>query len=125
MKILLAILLLILILPNFAFAQKIAELPKTIEEVGEWLENFWQAIKENLPRILKEIWEEEVLPVWQRIWEWFKLNIWLKIENLFKREIEKRKPQIEEEFKKEKEEMKEELPKIKKSLWEKIKEIFK
>jgi len=108
----------------FAQNQKI-EAPETIEEARGWLEKVWEIIKKNLPGIINKIWKEQVLPVWQKMFEWFRQNCWVKIEGLFRKEVEKRKPMIEEEFKKEKEELKEELPKTGKSLWEKFKELIK
>lgn len=123
-KLITILLIISLILPGFSFAQKI-KAPETLEEVRGGLEKVWEIIKRDLPRILGKIWREEVLPVWQKIWEWFKVNVWLKIESLFKKEMEKRKPIIEEELKKEKEKLKEEAPKVTKSLWEKLKEIIK
>ena len=92
--------------------------------------------KKMLPEILKRIWREEALPIWKRVYQFFKniwdsyifpffQNIWQKILRILGREVQKRKPIIEEEFKKEKEEMKEEVPKVGKSLWERFKELIK
>ncbi len=118
-----------LLLPNFSFTQeKVLQLPETLEEAKEIGEKAFGITKKELPGILKRIWKEEVLPIWQKMDDWFKANIWPKIKAWFKREkeeIEKRKLIIEEEFKKEKKEIKEELPKVGKSLWEKFKELIK
>jgi len=114
-----------LILPGFSFAQNQKILiPATLEEGWLIIQNFFKIFCESFPRILKNIWNNEVLPVWSKMWEWFKINIWMKIEGFFKREIEMRKPVIEEEFKKEKEELKTEIPQVKKSLWERLKELI-
>ena len=126
-----------LLLPSFSFAQNQAlEQPETLEEAKEMGEEAGEEIKAKLPGILEKLWKEDVLPVWEKMYEkwsewwdssiqpWLQ-NIWEKIAVLFGKEIEKRKPIIEEEFEKEKEEVKEELPKVTKSLWEKFKELLK
>ncbi|MDI6591415.1 MAG: hypothetical protein QME61_00510 [Patescibacteria group bacterium] len=123
-----------LLLSSFCFAQqpKIKS-PETLEEAKEMGIKAGKEVKEKLPGILEKIWEEEVLPVWQKMYNWFMINIWPKIESWFKREvkprakeeIEKRKPMIEEEFQKEKEELKKEIPEVTKSLWERFKELIK
>jgi len=124
-----------LIFPSISLAQEI-KIPGTLGEVKEFGVKIIKAILEKLPAIIVKTWKEEALPVWQKMWNWFKniwnLYIWPKIEwlwqkilSLFGKEMEKRKPIIEEEFKKEKKELKEELPGVKKSLWEKFKELIK
>lgn len=142
-KYLLSILLISLILPSFSFAQEVPQLtpPKTLDEAKEIGERAGRKTLELLPGILKNIWRNEVLPIWQKMYDWGKnlwtnyiwpkLGSWLKreVEPRVEEEIEKRKPIIEEEFQKEKEELKEEikkeLPKVKKSLWERFKELLK
>ncbi|MFH1509997.1 MAG: hypothetical protein ABID67_02570, partial [Candidatus Nealsonbacteria bacterium] len=77
----------------------------------------------------KNIWTNEMLPVWGKMYDWFKDHLWSIFSDWFKKEvepeIERIKPNIEEEFEKEKVEVKEELPKVGKSLWNKFKEIIK
>ena len=128
------LLILGLILPSFSLAQtQIIKIPETLEEAKEMGEKALKEAQKQFPDILKKIWEEQVLPVWQKMYDWFMTNIWPKIESWFKKEvqprakeeIEKRKPIIEEEFKKEKEELEEELPGTTNSLWEKLKEFLK
>jgi len=120
-----------LILPSLSFAQKqpLAP-PETLEGAKEIGGKTIHSILLQLPETLKRIWREEVLPIWQKIYNWLKKTFWDPyLSPFFKREIEKRKPIIEEEFEKEKKEMKEEvkteLPKIGKSLWERFKELIK
>lgn len=116
-----------LLLPGFSFAQT-ADLPETPEDVKALGEKALEVGEKEVPGMLKTMWQEQVLPVWQKMLGWFKANIWPKIYSWFERviapEIEKRKPLIEEELGKETEEVKEELPAIGKSLWEKFKEII-
>ncbi|MFC1663771.1 hypothetical protein ACFL0A_01450 [Patescibacteria group bacterium] len=128
-----------LLLPSFTFAkqQPPIEAPETLDQAKEMGIQAGQELQKSLPEILKRIWEEEVLPLWNKMWNWAKnlwnSFLWPKIENIFKgeveprlkEEIEKRKPIIEEEFKKEKEELIEELPEVGKSLWERFKELIK
>ncbi len=118
-----------IILPVFSFAGQvplgIVSPPKTLEEAKEAAK---QAEKE-LPGIMREIWKNEALPIWQKTLFWLKINVWFKFYNWLKPEFEKRKQFFKENFKKEKEEIKEEIkaeaPKIGKSLWEKIKGLIK
>jgi len=136
-----------LTLPNFSSATEQIpqiETPETFEEAEEMGKGFLKETKERLPRILEKIWEEEVIPVWKKMYEkwrnwwnsyiypWLQ-NVWQKILKLLGREIEERKPIIEEQFEKEKEELKQELkeeikkeaPEVGKTLWEKFKELIK
>jgi len=124
-----------LLLPSFYFVQaanqSLPQPPETLKEA----EIVGGKILKLLPETLKGIWQE-ALGIWQTmgkraknfsdsyIWPWFQ-NIWQKIQSSFGKEIEQRKPVIEEEFKKEKEEMKTELPKVGKPLWERFKELIK
>ena len=138
-----------LILPIFSFAQvPLIKAPETIEEAKGVTERGFKKVLEDLPEILKKIWREEVLPVWRKMGDWFR-NIWEnyiksslhdfwysslkpkiqsfleRIKELLGKEVEERKPIIEEEFKKEKEELMEELPGVTKSLWERFKALLR
>ena len=114
-------------MPSFSFAQ--VQPPETLEEAKEIGEKTFGDFLKKLPETLEKIWKEEALPLWQKMYNWGKniwdSYIWPEIGPWFKKEIEKRKPLIEEEFKKEKEEIKEEVPKVGKSLWERFKELIK
>ncbi|MDP1538790.1 MAG: hypothetical protein Q8M00_02045 [bacterium] len=130
-KIISILILSLILLPNFSFAQEQFEMstPETLEEAKKIGEKALGVGKKELPGIIEKIWKEEVLPIWQRMWDWVKANIWSKIESWIKPEVEKRKQFFEEGFEREKEEMKEEvkteLPKVGKSLWEKFRELIK
>ncbi len=80
----------------------------------------------NLPGMVKETFEENVLPVWKEMYEWFKENVWAKIKPLTEKEIEKIKQITEEETQKEREELIKEIGdiSIKNSFWEKMKELL-
>jgi len=119
---------------GFARAQNQFQLPENLSDVKQIGERAREAIKTEMPGTLKQIWEEQVLPIWQKMYQWFKGNIWdpyllpfykNQVEPRFQQELEKRKPIIEEEFQKEKEQLKTELPVTLKSLWEKFKELIK
>jgi hypothetical protein len=102
-----------------------ANLPRSAEEAKEMGKKALEVGEKQLPNILQRIWQEDVLPIWQRMFNWFKIYIWDKVWPWAEEKIEERKPIIEEEFEKEKEELKEEAPEIGKSLWEKFKELLK
>jgi len=117
-----------LLLPSFSFAQT-AGLPETSEDVKALGEKALEVGEKEVPGMIKTMWQEQVLPIWQKMFNWVKTNIWPKFYSWFQKEvspeIEKRKPLIEEEFEKEKEEVKAELPQVGNSLWEKFKQIIK
>jgi len=123
-----------ILLPSFSYGQE-SQLspPGTLDEAKQIGEKALEVGEKELPGIIQRVWQEEVMPIWQKMFDWFKENWWPKITGWFKKiiqpEIDKRKPLIEEEFQKEKEEMREEvkseLPKVGQSLWEKFKELIK
>ena len=80
----------------------------------------------ELPGIIKEVFEEKVLPIWSRMYEWFKESVWENIKPLTKEEIERRKQIAEEEAQKEKEELLQEIGEIsiKNEFWGKIQEFL-
>ncbi len=138
LKILITVVIINLVLPNFGLAQETIKAPETLEQVQEFGEEVLEKTKQQLPGILQKTWQEDVLPIWRKmkqIWSnWWDATIqpWLtgivdKIKVLLGQEIEKRKPYIEQELEKETEELIEdigkEIPKAK-SLWERFKELF-
>ena len=57
------------------------------------------------------------------MWNWAKekmLFVWSKIYSVLNREVEQRKPSVEDEFKKETEEMKQEIKEQAPSLWQRF-----
>ena len=119
-----------LVSSGFCFAQDNGlEAPETFEEAQEMGEQALEIGKKQLPDIIRGIWYEDVLPVWQRMYDWTYTNIWLKLKNFFGSrvggEIEKRKEIVEQELEQEKEEVKEELPGILDKAWEFIKSVFR
>lgn len=105
--------------------------PENFDEAKKVGEKTINIAKNDLPSIIKNIWQNEVWPVWKKIgesiknfWNVYFQNSWERFKNIFQKEIDTRKPIIEEEFQKEKTELKTEAPTVGKSLWEKIKEII-
>ncbi len=101
--------------------------PETIEEAKKINQETAEALKKEMPGILERLWKERVIPVWEGMWRWFESKttaFWQKIQELFGKEVEKRKPIIEEELIKEKQEIKKELPEIGKSSWERFRELL-
>lgn len=96
-KFLISLLIIFLFFALFCFAQE-----EELKETTNWL---------------KELWYKYLYP-------WLQ-NIWQKIYSFLSREVEQRKPEVEQEFKKETQEMKEEIPKTGKSLWQRFKELIK
>lgn len=122
--------------------------PKTIEETKNFFEKAIKVIIEKIPAIIKGLWKNEILPIWQKMWGWVKgfwnnyfgeklNNFWYsflkpkinsfldKIRTLLGNIIEKEKPMIERELEKEKEEIKKDIPTNTQSYMEKFKELLK
>ncbi|MBI4101468.1 MAG: hypothetical protein HY443_00695 [Candidatus Nealsonbacteria bacterium] len=113
-------------LAGFAFAQNPEpEIPADLNQDQKIGEGIWGTIRQELPDVLEKIWQEQVIPVWQKMLDWFNQKIGFKIKGLFLGEIERRGPIIKEEFEKEKQEAKEEAPKVGQSLWQKFKNLIK
>jgi len=98
-------------------------IPVNIEETLDRVMDF---LLHDLPALIKGIFEENVLPIWNRMYEWFKENIWEKIKPLTTEEIERRKEIAEEEARKEREELLAEIGEIsiKNDIWEKVKDFL-
>ena len=94
--------------------------------VEEILDRVVDFILYTLPGMIKELFEEQVLPLWKRMYEWFKENIWEKIKPLTVEEIERRKQIAEEEAQKERDELMQEMGEISinNGFGEKIKEFL-
>ncbi len=133
-KIILVLSIVGFVLPMLSFAQQESpiEAPENFEEAGSFIGKFI----EKIPQEFNNAWEQ-AKEIWRNTWgKWWNesikswlQNIWQKICSFFSKEIEERKPIIEEEFEKEKEEMKEDISKEaakrKESLWEWLKGLVK
>ena len=101
-KIIIITILINFFLPSFSFAQQ--EMPQTVGEAKSLGLN----IVNQLPEAVKKVWREEAMPLFGKMWIWSKPVVdpwWQKLSGILGKEVEKRKPAVEEEFKKEKEEM--------------------
>ncbi len=111
---------------SFSFSVLAQETPVQAPETLEEAKSLGQRILTGFPETFKSVWQEAVV-FWKKMLNyvspWFK-SIWNSILSLLGKEVEKRKPEVEEEFKKETQEMKEEIPKAGKSLWQRFKELI-
>jgi hypothetical protein len=103
------------------------EAPETFEQAQQLGEEALEIGKKQLPDIIRDIWYNNVLPVWQNMYDWSYTNIWLKIKNFLgsrvEEEIETRKDIVEGEFEQEKEELKKELPGTLDKIWKFIGDV--
>lgn len=144
-----------LILPYLCFSQPQMKTPENLDEVKTQTKEFLIQTEKNLGGEIVKTWNDKFMPLWRKMWEktkdlWLSYiqpkgeSIFVQIENfifpkiqtakeqLFKllgKEIEQRKPLIEEEFQKEKEELSQEIKEktsgITESFWGKLWERFK
>lgn len=104
---------------GIAIAQT-AESLDDAKQIGEQL-------VEDSPNILKTAWRgasQALVKVWgylEKIFGGIFKGIW----NILTQEVEKRRPEAEQEFQNEIEEMKEDIPKTTKTLWERLKDLWK
>ena len=132
-----SIIILNLFAPVLCFGQ-IASLdqPKDINQAKQIGQRALEVVKNDIPGLIERIWQNEVIPVWQKMYNWVKLhiwdwlvsglnNLWPKIVQIFKEEVTQRKPVIEQQFQNKKQEIKEEAPQVGQSLWEKFKGLFR
>lgn len=134
--------LVIFALPVFVSAQQDQkfQVPDTIDEAKQGVLDIGDKVVAAIPEVVAGIWENEVVPAWKAMWDWVKEEVWQKrvkpaleilldkIKELLGREIEKRKPLIEQEFEQEKQELKEDIKTYGKSagkgLWERFQALF-
>lgn len=115
-----------ILFPIFIFSKDSINLPETLGEIKTIGEKTVIILLKTLPENIKKIWQEEILPIWQKMYYWLKKTFWDPfLGPFFQKEIEKRKPFVKEEFQKEKVEMKTEIKKGFPYFLEKIKLLFK
>ncbi len=105
------------LLPIMAYEGSGIEQPQTVEEA----KGFGLEILKGLPGAVKELWQEEVVPLWQKMWDWFKeqlTKLWNWFLGLLGREVERIKPEIEEKIE-------EKVEETKQTLWQRFKGLFK
>lgn len=125
------------LIPLVSFSQNSVEVPQTLDEAKEVGGQIIETTEKELPGTIERIWKEEVLPVWGKIFDWTRKEIWdsrmlpwfkgigQKVKEIFLGEVDRRKPQVQEDFQQEKQELKQEAPVVTKSLWEKFMELIK
>jgi len=147
-KFIISILLISFLLPYSAFAQPPIEPPETIEEGKEAVEKGAREIFEKVPNTIKDTWQNEAIPIWQRMWggtkeiwqkyvkqtisDFWYVNLKPKIRSFLDKtksflgiKIKERQEIFEEELEKEKKELAEDLPKDTEGFWQKFKSLFK
>jgi len=138
-KYLIFIIITIVLISPFLILAQTEQLPEDIfEDLGQKSkpigETFWQNIKTELPKMIKKPWQDSLM-AFKMVFGWLKtfwnsyFSNWLKIiwENLvyfLGKEVEQRRPEIEQEFKKETEEMKQDIPETTQSLWQRFKDLI-
>jgi hypothetical protein len=109
----------------------VSEPPQDMQGVGTAIGK----ILSGFPAVLRIVWQE-ALGVWGRMLSWVKdfwnsyiaswfNGIFNKVKNFIFGEVEKRKPEAQQEFEKDKQEMKKEVPQVTQSLWERFKDLIK
>ena len=120
------------VLIGLLFTQNVQALTKPIntESISISFENtldrVMSFILHDFPGIIKENFNEKVIPLWREMYQWIDVNIWEKIKPYTGAEIERRKQIAEEESKKEREELIKEIGEIStnNNVLEKIKEFL-
>jgi len=113
----------ILLNSGVVFAEKDIPIgaPNTIDE-AQWL---GQRIMNDIPGAFKTAWREGVY-IFAKAWGWIfgvLKSIGNSLLSILDKEVERKRPEVEEEFNKEIEEMKEDIPKTTRSLWERFKDL--
>ena len=127
----------------FGFAQtdQTFQVPDTIDEAKQGVLNIGDKIIRAIPEAVSNIWKNEVVPRWKAMWKWVMEEVWQKrvkpaLETLWDKamellgkEVEKRKPLLEQEFEQEKQELKQDIEtygkSARKGLWERFQALFK
>lgn len=100
----------------------LAQAPETLDEAKQ----IGEQLIDDSPNILSSVWRE-LSQVFKTIWGYLERifgGIFRSVWNLLDNEVEKRKPEAQEEFQKEIQEMKEDIPKTTKTIWERLKDLF-
>ena len=110
--------------------QILPKAPKTFKEIKIIVKKFLI----GFPKVFKKSWQEATT-IWKRMLSWIK-NIWSAyimpkiqkfwnwIKSFWKKEIERRKPEIKKEFQKEKQEIRKDASRVGKSIWQRFKELI-
>ena len=113
-----------ILINGFVFAQEVPTSPEQVEQAGETLK---EIVKQESPGIFRQTWND-FGNFFKTIWNSYLYPLFKFVGNkavsILGKEVEQRRPEVEEEFKKETEEMKEDIPKVTKSLWQRLKDLI-
>jgi len=133
------------LIPVFAFAQdtqgdRMLEVPETLDEAKEESIKVGNKIASALPTIVENLWNTRVTPVWSNMWNWTQTTLWEQkmqpiVQNLtdwakqlIGREVEQKRPIIEQALQEEKQELAQDVrtygKAIGKGLWERFLDLF-
>ncbi len=119
-KIITAILIASILASVVPAATLAAEPPQTLQETG----TLGLSILKQLPDAIKEVWQNQALPLWWNMWVWTKTfwasTLGAKVEALWEKFWSltgHAPPDLKNEFQKENQEMQ-------KDLWERFKDLF-
>lgn len=133
------VLIVAVLVPSFAFAQgNSTNLPAVPETIGDAMSFLLQVIKAT-PGAIIDVFGEAIKIFAQIIkWAWAQWDkyvwpqierLWQKLLGLFGKEVEKRKPIIQQELEKEKQELRQEIQqqteRAGQSLWERFKDLIR
>jgi|WetSurMetagenome_2_1015567.scaffolds.fasta_scaffold437376_1 hypothetical protein len=123
--------------PLLIVGQTQVRIPENFEDAKNLGEKTIQVVENQGWGIIKNIWNNDALPIWKNMYNWTKehvwnnflgpkiKNIWSGAINIIKDEAKQRTPAAQEKLKEEKQQIKEEIPVVGKTLWEKIRDFIK
>ncbi len=127
-----------LVVPSLVFGQATEfSPPENGQEAQHLGQNALNTAQKEGPGTIGRIWQNEVLPVWQKMLSWADNNIWeprLKpwlqsvwtgTLRILRIEVKNRTPAAKEKFQEEKTQVQEEAPKVGKSFWDKFMDIIR
>ena len=126
-KILIAIIIVSLLICVSVAAQigsNNVQVPENMQQAGDFAQNVVNQGKKDLPGIIKNLWENSVLPIWKSMYNWADSYFLQKAKQLISNEIQFRKPIVKEEFQKSTEQMGQDITTTTNSEWERFKELF-
>jgi len=94
--------------------------PKDFQEAKEMGKNALIAAKEKLPTIMRQVWEEQVVPFWKKIGIWLQDNILSKMERNYNKVNSEAREKIKKQEPLLKKEAKEKIQTSKDSFWTRL-----
>ena len=116
--------LIIFLSGDFVFAQETVQKPmappKNFQDAKEVGKNALIRAKEKLPTIMKQVWEEQIVPFWKKVDIWLKEKILSKMEYHYKEINSKVRERIEKQGPLLKNEVKEKIETGRNSFWARL-----